>query len=98
MTGIKRSWFFVKDELNSIPLEEFIGLRAKCYSLKFTGKVKNNVFQHHDRVEKATAAGTKKSLKENHLRHEHYLKTLKTQKKQYVTQNAIMLKNRHESR
>ena len=41
-----------KDELNSMPLGEFSGLRPKCYSLEFNGEVKKNVVQHSDLTEK----------------------------------------------
>ena len=33
---------FFKDELNSIPMEEFVGLRRKCYAFHCTGEVKKN--------------------------------------------------------
>ena len=36
------------DELNGTTLEEFIGLRPKCYSLLFLGEVKNNQIIHID--------------------------------------------------
>ena len=53
----KKKIGYFKDELNSIPMEEFAASRSKCYSLTFTGKVKNNIFLHRNPVEKATAAG-----------------------------------------
>ena len=40
-------------------------------------------------VEKATAAGTKKSVKEKKLMFEHYFDTLTTRSSKYVVQNAI---------
>ena len=37
---------FFKDELNYLPMQEFVGLRPKCYAFLCTGKVDNNVHQH----------------------------------------------------
>ena len=83
---------FFKDELNSIPLQEYVGLRPKCYSLKYKGKVKNNIIKNLDEVEKSTAAGTKRNVKDRYLTHCHYLNTLKTLAHHYVTQNVIISK------
>ena len=88
----KKEIVFFKDELHSLPLEEFVGLRPKCYSLKYTGKVKDNCIIHQNPAEKATAAGVKRCMKEKHLRHEHYLRTLTSLKRHYVTQNNIQSK------
>ena len=46
---------FFKDELNSVPMREFVGLRPKCYAFFCTGKVDKNVMQHTRHVEKKTA-------------------------------------------
>ena len=43
-----------KDELNSVPMREFVGLRPKCYAFLCTGKVDKNVLQHTRPVEKET--------------------------------------------
>ena len=81
----------MKDELDSIPLEEVVALRPKCYCLKYHGKVKKNqIVNKEDIVEKPTAAGTKRSIKDSKLKFNHYLKTLMTKKNQYVTQNNII--------
>ena len=42
---------FFKDELNSVPVQKFVGLRPKCYAFLCTGKVSNNLFQHTNPVE-----------------------------------------------
>ena len=34
---------FFKDELNSVPIQEFAGLRLKCYAFLCTGKVDRNI-------------------------------------------------------
>ena len=48
---------FFEDELNSVPMREFVGLRPKCYAFLCTGKVDKNVLQHTRLVEKKTAKG-----------------------------------------
>ena len=70
-----------KDELNSLPLEEFIGLRPKCYSLLFDGS-----------REKQTAKGTKSSVKKAFLKHKHYHDVLKNLSTVRVKQNVIRSK------
>ena len=42
---------FFKDELNSVPMQQFVGLRPKCYAFLCTGKMNNNLFQHTNPVE-----------------------------------------------
>ena len=42
---------FFKDELNSVPMREFVGLRPKCYAFLCTGKVDENVLQPTRHVE-----------------------------------------------
>ena len=37
---------FLKDELNSVPTREFVGLRPNCYAIHCTGKTDKNVLQH----------------------------------------------------
>jgi hypothetical protein len=79
----------MKDELNSIPLEEIVALRPKGYCLRFRGKVKDNIKKHSNLEEKPTAAGTKRSTS---LTFQHYLETLTTRENKYVTQNTIASK------
>ena len=71
-----------KDELNSLPLEEFIGLRSKCYSLLYDKD-----------KEKQTAKGTKSAVKRAYLRHHHYREVLDNLSTVRVKQNVI--KSRH---
>ena len=54
---------FFKDELNSVPMQQSVGLRPKCCAYLCTGKVCNNVFQHTRPIEKKTAKGVKRSVK-----------------------------------
>ena len=34
----KKAFGYFKDELNSVPMEEFVGLRPKCYAFTCTGR------------------------------------------------------------
>ena len=70
-----------KDELNGIPMEEFVGLRPKCYSLKYK----------YSREKKA-AAGVKKGVCDKKLRHSHYLQCLQSYQSMHVVQNNIVSK------
>ena len=69
-----------KDETAGEPIEEFIGLRSKCYSIK----LKNS--------SKSTAAGVKKSVAK-HIDHEKYKETLVTQKDYFISQMLIRSTN-----
>ena len=76
-----------KDELSGMTLD--IGLRPKCYSLLFRGKVKDNKVIHTDMAEKQTAKSVKESVKKAHLRHKHYKETLNNLSIVSVSQNLI---------
>ena len=70
-----------KDELNGIPLQEFVGLRPKLYSL---------IYENAGVVEsKKTAKGIKRVVKDKHLHHEHYKNTLFSLGSYNVSQNLI---------
>ena len=58
---------FFKDDLNSVLMREFVGLRPKCYAFLCTGKVDKNVLQHTRHVGKKTAKGVKRKVKDYHL-------------------------------
>ena len=64
---------FFKDELNSVHMREFFGLRPKCYAFLCTGKVDKNVLQHTRPVEKKTEKGVKHQVKDDYLNFAHYL-------------------------
>ena len=66
-----------KDELNPVPMQQFVGLLPKCYAFLCTGKVSNNMLQHTNLVEKKTAKGVKSRAKDAHLHFEYYLDALK---------------------
>ena len=51
-TSNRKALGFFKDELNSVPLREFVELRPKCYAFLCTDKVDKNVLQHTRHVEK----------------------------------------------
>ena len=88
-TSNKKKLGFFKDELNSVPMEEFVGLRPKCYAFKCTGKVDKNVVQHTNIIEKKTAKGVKRKVKDDHLHFQHYLDTFKNFHSFIVKQNLI---------
>ena len=69
-----------KDELNGKTLEEFCGLRSKCYSL---------LYDCPREKRKLTAKGCVESVKKDHFEHEHYLETLFEKKTFTVSQNII---------
>ena len=56
----RRALGFLKDELNSVSMQEFVGLRTKCYAFHCTGKVDKHVLEHTRPVEKKTAKGVKR--------------------------------------
>ena len=66
----------MKDELSGMILEEFVGLRPKCYSLLFNGLVKDNKLVDMDQNQSQKSKGIKKNVKKAHLRHKHYVDCL----------------------
>ena len=54
-TSNKKAIGYFKDKLNSILMEEFVGLRPKCYAFKHTEKVVGNKLVQSSAVEKKTA-------------------------------------------
>ena len=57
---------FFKNELNSVPIHQLVGLRPKFYAFLDTGNVSNNLFQHTNPVEKKTAKDVKRWAKDAH--------------------------------
>ena len=80
---------FFKDELNSVPTQDFVGLRLKCYAFLCTDKVDKNVLQHTRPVEKKTANGVKRTVKDDHLHFGHYFDTLHSFQSYVCKQNLI---------
>ena len=80
---------FYKDVLSSVPMQEFVGLRPKCYAFLCTGKVDKNVLQHSRPGEKKTAKGVKDKVKDDHLHFTHYLDTLRSFQSYVCKQNLI---------
>ena len=81
------------DELNLVPIQEFVGLGPKCYTFLCTGKVDKNVLQHTRPVEKKTAKGVKRKVKDDHLHFAHYLDVLHSFKSYVCNQNLISSTN-----
>ena len=90
-TSNRKAFGFSKDELNSVPMREFVGLRLKCYSFLCTGKVDGNVVQHAKPVEKKTFEGVKRKVKDEHLHFSHYLDTLRTFKSNVCNSRKVGL-------
>ena len=89
LTNCKALGFF-KDELNSVPMQESVGIRPKCYAFHCTGKVDKNVLEHtKPPVEKKTAKGVKRKVKDEHLHFAHYLDTLRSFKSYVCKQNLL---------
>ena len=68
---------FFKDELNSVPMQEYVDLRPKCYAFLCTGEADKNVLQHARPVEKNSAKGVNRKVKDDHLHFAHHLDTLR---------------------
>ena len=92
-TSNRKAFGFFKDELNSVPMREFVGLRPKCYAFLCTGKVDKNVLQHTIPVEKKTAKGVKRKVKDDHLHFAHYLDVLGSFISYVCKQNLISSTN-----
>ena len=85
----RKSLGFFKDELNSVPMQGFVGLRPKCYAFLCTSKVDQNVLQHTRTVDKKTAKGVTSKVKDDHLHFAHYLNTLRNFTTYVCKQNQI---------
>ena len=71
-------------------MQEFVGLRPKYYAFLCTGKVDKNVLHHSKPVEKKTAKGVKRKVKDDHLHFVHYLNTLHSFQSYVCKQNLIL--------
>ena len=74
-------------------MREFVGLRPKGYAFLCTGKVDKNVLQHTRPVEKKTAKGVKRKVKDDHLHFAHSLDVLCSSKSHVCKQNLISSTN-----
>ena len=77
----------MKDETHGIPIQEFIGLRPKMYSILYT--------ENDKLVEKKTAKGIKKSVTKRKLRHANYKECLFEKRQTMASTNQIR-SERHE--
>ena len=71
----------MKDETHGIPIQEFVGLRPKMYSILYT--------ENDKPVEKKTAKGIKKSVTKQKLRHASYKECLLEKKQTIASMNQI---------
>jgi len=67
-----------KDETLGKPIKEFVGLRAKCYS----------ILQDNDK-QKNTSKGTSQCVKNKYLKHEKYLNVLQLQTQEHNIQRGF---------
>ena len=86
---IKKALGYFKDKLNSVPMEELVGLRPKCCAFKCTGKIEENTLQHSKPVEKKSAKCTKRKVKDEHLHFHRYLDVFKNFHSFVCKQNLI---------
>ena len=70
-------------------MQQFVGLRLKCYAFLCTDKLCNNVFQHINPLEKKTTKGVKRSVEDAHLYFAHYLDALNNFRTYLCRQNLI---------
>ena len=91
-TSNRKALGIFKDELNSVPMREFVGLRPKCQAFLCTSKVDKNVLQNTRPVEKKTAKSVKCNVKDD-LHFAHYLDVLRSFKSYVCKQNLISLTN-----
>ena len=74
-------------------MREFVRLRPKCYAFLCTGKVDKSLLQHTIPIEKKTAKGVKRKLKDDHLHFAHYFDVLRSFKSYVCKQNLIFSTN-----
>jgi hypothetical protein len=71
----------MKDETHGIPIQEFVGLRSKMYSILYT--------ENSKLVEEKTAKGVKKSATKKMIRHDDYETCLFRKKQTKASMNQI---------
>jgi len=71
-----------KDETNSVPILEFVGLRSKMYSIKL-----------NDNKQKKRAKGIKQNIVKNIITHDDYRKVVLNGTKEYSTMKTIRSSN-----
>ncbi len=71
----------MKDETHGIPIQEFVGLRPKMYSILY--------IENDKQVEKKTAKGIKKSVTKRKLRHTSYRECLFEKRQTMTSMNQI---------
>ena len=67
--------------MHGIPIQEFIGLRPKMYSILYT--------ENDKLVEKKTAKGIKKSITKRNLRHANYKECLFEKRQTMASMNQV---------
>ena len=75
----------MKDETHGVPIQEFVGLRPKMYSISFT--------EDNKVVEKKTAKGVSKIVTKRMIRHQDYKSCLFEKRPQMARMNQIRSEN-----
>ena len=88
-TMYRKALGFFKEEINSVLMQQFVGLRPKCYAFRCMGNVRNNLFQHSKLVERKTAKGVKRRVSDAHLHFAHYWDALNNFHTYICRQNLI---------
>ena len=83
-----------KDETASAQIIEFIGLRAKCYSIRQLGRVKDNILlELSSFFDKKTLKGIKKAVKDGVITHQDYKDCLLLLHKKLVEMRTFRARN-----
>ena len=64
----------MKDETAGVPIQEFVGLRSKMYSILYGGK------------EKKTAKGVKKAVVKRNIKHADYIRGFSRHRQRCIIQ------------
>ena len=81
--------FTFQDETAGYPIQEFIGLRSKLYSIKVDMPIKQKDGTYRWIDQKSACAGTKAKVADRMLRHEDYKEVLFGGDEVLVEQNSI---------
>ena len=81
---------YFKDETASIPIKEFIGMRAKQYSIRLDRPIQSS---KGDIMEKRATSGVKKSVASKHLCHDVFRETFLEQSRKDIVQHVFECKN-----
>ena len=83
-----------KDEAASAPINEYVGLWSKCYSIQQLGKIKDNVLKNPDKLhEKKALKSIKRYVKDKLITHDDYKECLFSGKTKRTEMNTLRSRN-----